>query len=92
MTGVPQEKRHARFVSSMVLSLGHKILTEIQEQVPGFITQEKSGEYGFGYDPIFFYAPLNRTFAQLPPEEKNKISHRGRALKKLREYLEKHLT
>ena len=88
MEGVPFEKRQARFVSCMVLSRRGEILAEIKEDVRGFITREKSGESGFGYDPIFFYPPLNTTFANLTPAEKNNISHRGRALKRLKDYLE----
>ena len=88
MEGVPFEKRQARFVSCMVLSRRGEILAEIKEDVRGFITREKSGESGFGYDPVFFYPPLNTTFANLTPAEKNNISHRGRALKRLKDYLE----
>lgn len=88
LDGVPQIKRQAKFVSCMVLSQRGKILTQIQEEVKGFITAEKKGSYGFGYDPIFFYPPLKKTFAELFPEEKNTISHRGRALKRLKDYLE----
>ena len=65
-----------------------EILAIIQEEVQGFITTEKKGKSGFGYDPIFFYPPLQKTFAELSPEEKNEVSHRGRALKRLRTYLE----
>lgn len=89
MDGVPFEKRQARFVSCMVLSCKGKIKAEIEEDVWGFITQAKSGKSGFGYDPIFFYPPLNTTFANLAPADKNKVSHRGRALKRLMEYLER---
>jgi len=51
----------------------------------GEITEEPRGEGGFGYDPVFFYPPLQKTFAEIPLEEKNKISHRGRALAEVRE-------
>lgn len=91
MKGVPQAARRARFVSSMALSQKGHIITEIEERVEGFITLEKRGRFGFGYDPIFFYPPLRRTFAELPPEEKNKVSHRGRALKKLKGFLADYL-
>ncbi|TEU04380.1 MAG: XTP/dITP diphosphatase [Candidatus Aminicenantes bacterium] len=88
---VPSEKRKARFVSCMVLSQKGKIITEIKESVEGVITFEEKGTHGFGYDPLFYYPPLKKTFAKLQPEEKNKVSHRGRALKKLKEYLLTHL-
>lgn len=48
---------------------------------------EKKGDSGFGYDPIFFYRPLSRTFGELRAEIKNAVSHRGRALKKMRAFL-----
>jgi XTP/dITP diphosphohydrolase len=47
----------------------------------------KKGSLGFGYDPIFYYAPLRRTFGELQPREKNAISHRGRALRKMKAFL-----
>lgn len=84
----PYEKRKAQFVACMVVSQNGKILKEIQQFAPGFITFEKKGCSGFGYDPIFYYPPLQKTFAQLSPEEKNAVSHRGRALRKLKEFLQ----
>ena len=51
------------------------------------INLREKGFHGFGYDPLFFYPPLKKTFAELLPEEKNKVSHRGRALKKIKEFL-----
>ena len=53
---------------------------------------QKKGRGGFGYDPIFFYPPLGKTFAQLTREEKNAVSHRGRALDKLYTYLQNYLS
>lgn len=87
MRGVPFEQRKARFVSAVVLSRKGKILMEFQEYAEGFITFEKKGTYGFGYDPVFYYPPLDKTYAELLPEEKNKVSHRGRALNKLKGFL-----
>ena len=87
MKGVPFEERKARFVSCMVLSKKGKVIKEIKESVEGLIALEKKGASGFGYDPLFYYPPLRKTFAELLPEEKNKVSHRGRALKKLKEFL-----
>ena len=91
MKGIPNKQRKARFVSCMVLSQKEKIIKEIKESVKGYITLEERGLFGFGYDPIFYYSPLRKTFAELLPEEKNKISHRGRALKKLKEFLLEYL-
>ena len=61
----------------------------VRGEVRGKILEELSGEGGFGYDPLFFYEPLNKTFAQLTSEEKNEISHRGKALKSLKEIISK---
>jgi XTP/dITP diphosphohydrolase len=87
MEEVPFDQRKARFVSCVVLSQKGKVVKEIKECVSGFIAFEKKGHYGFGYDPIFYYPPLNKTFAELLSEEKNRVSHRGRALKKLKQFL-----
>ena len=87
MEEVPRDQRKARFVSCIVLSQKGKIIKEIKECANGLITLEKKGPLGFGYDPIFYYPPLKKTFAELLPEEKNRVSHRGRALKKLKEFL-----
>lgn len=89
---IPPDKRNARFVSCMVLSRGGQIITEIQEHANGLITPQKRGQRGFGYDPIFFYPPLDKTFAELSPDEKNAVSHRGRALDKLYAFLLDYLT
>ena len=91
MREVPAPRRRARFVSALVLSCKANVIKEITECVEGVITTEKKGRYGFGYDPIFYYPPIGKTFAQLRPEEKNKISHRGQALKKLKEFLTDYL-
>lgn len=88
MKDVSPERRQAKFISCMVLSKKGKILASFQEEVQGFITTEKIGQSGFGYDPIFYYPPLDKTFAELTPEEKNTVSHRGRALTRLKIYLE----
>lgn len=87
MQGAPQEKRGARFICCLVLCRKQKILAEITGMVTGRISLEPRGRNGFGYDPIFFYPPLDRTFAQLTPREKNSVSHRGQALRKLRDFL-----
>ena len=88
---IPAKKRNARFVSCMVLSRKGQIIKEIQEHVSGFIASRKKGQGGFGYDPIFFYPPLNKTFAELSPDEKNTVSHRGRALEQLHAFLLEYL-
>jgi XTP/dITP diphosphohydrolase len=55
----------------------------------GLIAEVPAGENGFGYDPVFYYPPLKKTFAQLSAEEKNRVSHRGKALEELREEFDK---
>ena len=87
LSGVPWAERRARFVCQLVLSQKGRILKEYRGQVRGTIALEKKGDLGFGYDPIFYYGPFDRTFGQVPPELKNTVSHRGRALKKMKLYL-----
>jgi len=81
------ERRRARFVCALCLCLGPDQLIEVEGDVAGWIAHIPAGEHGFGYDPIFYYPPLNKTFAEMSPEEKNKVSHRSRALETLRERL-----
>jgi XTP/dITP diphosphohydrolase len=87
LKGVPWSGRRARFVCQLVLAQKGRVLKEYRGQVSGTIVLEKSGGLGFGYDPIFFYGPFGQTFGQVPPELKNTVSHRGRALKKMSQYL-----
>jgi len=87
MEGVPRSQRQARFVSCAVLTRKGKILKEVKGRVRGYIASKKKGNHGFGYDPIFIYTPWHRTFGELAPAEKNKVSHRGRALKKMEAFL-----
>ena len=89
LEGLPTEKRTARFVCSLCLASPEEILIETQGTLEGLITEKKIGENGFGYDPIFFVPHLNKTVAQLSPEEKNAISHRGNAIRKLKPLLDK---
>ncbi|MFH2043072.1 MAG: RdgB/HAM1 family non-canonical purine NTP pyrophosphatase [Acidobacteriota bacterium] len=87
MKGVPNAGRSARFVSCLALAENGRIIKEFLGMVNGYILRSRRGESGFGYDPIFFYPPLNKTFAELEPEEKNAVSHRGQALRALLSYL-----
>ena len=79
----PLERRGARFVCIMALihTDGREIVVE--GDVRGEIAEELRGEHGFGYDPIFFYPPIGKTFGEIPEEEKNQLSHRGRAARAL---------
>ena len=58
-----------------------------QETVEGRIAEEPRGGNGFGYDPVFFYPPYGLTFGEVAPEEKDRVSHRGKAFARLREFL-----
>ena len=87
LQGVPKERRTARFVCCLCLASPEKVLVETQGVLEGFIAEKEIGESGFGYDPIFFVPHLNRTVGQLTSEEKNAISHRGSAIRKLRPLL-----
>jgi len=87
LEGIPKEKRTARFVCCLCLASPEKILIETEGILEGLITEKEIGENGFGYDPIFFVPRLNNTIAQLTSEEKNAISHRGNAIRKLKPML-----
>jgi XTP/dITP diphosphohydrolase len=87
MERVPWDQRKARFVSCAVLSRNGKILKEVRGQVRGYVTFRKKGNQGFGYDPVFFYSSWKKTFGQVSRAEKSKVSHRGRALKKMKAFL-----
>ena len=78
---VPDEKRTAQFVCAVTCLLpdGRKIA--VQGVCPGVILRAPRGEGGFGYDPVFYLPEFGKTFAELAGEEKNRISHRGRALR-----------
>lgn len=89
LEGVPKEKRTARFFCVLCLASPEEILIETEGTLEGLITNEEIGTNGFGYDPIFFVPHLNKTVAQLTPEEKNAISHRGKAIRKLKPLLTK---
>lgn len=85
---VPKDKRTARFVCAMAVACPDRETKVVRGTIEGIIGYETAGDNGFGYDPIFFVPELNKTTAELSMEEKNKISHRGKALDKVREILE----
>jgi len=87
LNGVPDEKRTARFVCAIaaVLPDGEELTT--RGIIEGRIGYEEAGENGFGYDPIFYVPKFGKTTAQLSPEEKNQVSHRGKALEAMKEIL-----
>jgi len=88
MAEVPERKRTARFHCAMVLISPEGWTKEIEETVEGIIITDPRGTNGFGYDPVFYYPPLNKTFAELSAEEKNQVSHRAKALVTMRTVLQ----
>ena len=89
MEGVPNEERTARFVCAICLVRPDGSTETVRETMEGRVAYEIAGENGFGYDPIFYLPEKGCTSAELPPEEKNRISHRGKALRKMRDILAK---
>ena len=84
---VPWEQRGARFVCEIALALPDGRLFRARGECAGCIAREPRGDQGFGYDPVFFVPEYGLTMAELSPRVKNRISHRARALKALRELL-----
>lgn len=87
LEGVPDEQRTARFVCVIAAVLPDGRCLETRAEVEGIIGYEEKGSNGFGYDPIFYLPEYGMYSAQLPPEEKNRISHRGKALEKMKKIL-----
>ncbi|MBD3232351.1 MAG: XTP/dITP diphosphatase [candidate division Zixibacteria bacterium] len=83
------EKRKARFRTVIALVLGDGRNLTVEGSVEGYIIDEPRGSNGFGYDPVFYYPPLDKTLAELSSEEKNRISHRANALVELDQLLKK---
>jgi XTP/dITP diphosphohydrolase len=87
LEGVPPERRTARFTSAVAVAQGSDVLVTVQETVEGTIADAPRGGNGFGYDPLFYYPPFGRTFGETPREEKDRVSHRGKAFARLRAFL-----
>lgn len=88
LNGIEKAKRTARFVSVIALAIPKKDIITTEGILEGEIALKLAGEGGFGYDPIFYIPSLNKTIAELSLEEKNKISHRAKALLKMKNILE----
>ncbi len=89
LDGVPKEQRTARFVCAIAAVFPDGSSEVVRGTMEGIIGYEIVGENGFGYDPIFYLPEYGCTSAQLSPEKKNELSHRGEGLRKIREKLEK---
>ena len=85
--GVPDIVRSARFVCVIAAAFPDGTIETRRATIEGRIAQEPAGENGFGYDPIFYLPDRGKTTAQLSAEEKNEISHRGKALRQIKEIL-----
>ena len=90
LEGVPKEERSARFVCAIAAVLPNKEVLVVRETIEGYIGFEIAGCHGFGYDPIFYVDEFGCSTAELTEEEKNVISHRGKALRVMREKLIAH--
>lgn len=88
LSGVPNDKRTARFVCAIAAAFPDGRVVTKRGTIEGIIGYEERGENGFGYDPIFFLPEYGKTTAELSPEEKNKISHRGKALQMIKDELQ----
>lgn len=86
MSSTPYEKRTARFRTIIFYTDGERELYT-QGEIKGYITEEQRGKNGFGYDPVFYIPEVKKTMAELTPAEKNKLSHRGQAMRKFRKLL-----
>lgn len=87
MENVPDGQRQGKFVCVITFITPAGEVIQARGEVHGEILRQAQGKNGFGYDPVFYYPPFGKTLAQIPAEDKNRISHRGQALKILNEKL-----
>lgn len=87
MKDVPKEQRQASFICSASFADNGKIIKTTTGTVDGEILFETMGASGFGYDPVFYYPPSSRTFAEMTAEEKNRYSHRGKAFREIAAFI-----
>lgn len=88
MKGIPPDKRTARFVCVIATARDGRTLATFRGVAEGRILDHLQGSGGFGYDPMFYFPPIHKTFAELSPEEKAKYSHRGEAFRKFLQWIE----
>ena len=92
MAGVEDDKRSAHYTAAVVLAEPGREVAAVSGEVHGFITRELRGSGGFGYDPLFYYPPFDKTFGEVSSEMKHSVSHRSRALVRLREALQEYIS
>ncbi len=90
LSNVPEEKRTARYLCVLALARQNRLLALFSDSCEGLILTEYRGRGGFGYDPLFYFPPLEKTLAEVSEAEKNLHSHRGKAFRKLLAYLKEH--
>lgn len=88
LEGIPDEERTARFVCAVAAAFPDGTVETVSGTIEGRIAHEMLGENGFGYDPIFYVPEYGCTTAQMDPDKKNKLSHRGNALRAMRKIIE----
>lgn len=91
MAGVPESERTARFVCAMAAVMPDGEVIETEGIMEGIIGCEIAGSNGFGYDPVFYLAQFGKSSAEITPEQKNKVSHRGKALRMMQTELKKRI-
>ncbi|NLL70677.1 MAG: XTP/dITP diphosphatase [Epulopiscium sp.] len=91
LQGVAEEKRTARFVCVIAAAFPRGEVITTRGTIEGIIAEKPSGENGFGYDPIFYVPAYQCTTAEMVPEQKNAISHRGKALQEMKQQLEQRI-
>lgn len=91
MEKLPDNCRGARFISTIALAEPGRVIGIVSGEVHGVIFRECRGAHGFGYDPLFYYPPFEKTFGEVPLDRKQQVSHRSRALEKARAILARYL-
>lgn len=87
LEGLPKQKRNAVFRCVIAIAFAEQDVQTVEGRAEGIIVEKPRGKQGFGYDPLFYFPPLGRTFAELSPHEKNRVSHRAKALARAKELL-----
>jgi XTP/dITP diphosphohydrolase len=87
LEGLPLEMRGAHFTCAVVAARAGEVLFQAEETARGLIAERMRGANGFGYDPLFFYPPYGKTFGEVLREEKDRVSHRGKAFARMRAFL-----